>query len=164
MWVGINMIIQNIGGFFGILVFTKLASHYGRKPTFALAYICALISTIGVFQFLNQRSDIFWMIPVMGFFQLSLFGGFAIYLPELFPVSLRSTGTSFCYNVGRFIAAAGPFFMGNLAAWLASGATTTDQKLQAFRNACCWMSLIFLLGLCVLPFVPETKGKPLPED
>src|SRR5678816_787067 len=35
MWVGINMIIQNIGGFFGILVFTKLASRYGRKPTFA---------------------------------------------------------------------------------------------------------------------------------
>jgi hypothetical protein len=104
------------------------------------------------------------MIPIMGFFQLSLFAGFAIYLPELFPVSLRSTGTSFCYNVGRFIAAAGPLFMGNLTAWLASGATSPEQKLQAFRNACGWMSLIFILGLLVLPFAPETKGKPLPED
>ena len=44
----------------------------------------------------------------MGFFQLALFAGFAIYLPELFPLRLRSTGTSFCYNVGRFIAASGP--------------------------------------------------------
>ena len=44
MWVGFNMIIQNIGSFFGILVFTKLASSHGRKPTFAIADICAMIS------------------------------------------------------------------------------------------------------------------------
>ena len=164
MWTGINMIIQNIGAFAGMMIFTKLASIYGRKPVFAVAYICAMISTIGVFKFLNVRSDIFWMIPIMGFFQLSLFAGFAIYLPELFPVSLRSTGTSFCYNVGRFIAAAGPFFMGKLTAWFAADATTAEAKLEAFRNACCWMSGIFLLGLFVLPFAPETKGKPMPED
>ena len=164
MWVGINMIIQNTGSFAGMLVFTRLASRFGRKPIFAIGYFCAMLSTIAVFQFLNQRSDIFWMIPIMGFFQLSLFAGYAIYLPELFPVSLRSTGTSFCYNVGRFIAAGGPLFMGNLTAWFASGTTTPEQKLQAFRNACGWMSAIFLLGLLVLPFAPETKDKPLPED
>ena len=54
----------------------------------------------------------FWMIPLMGFCQLALFGGYAIYLPELFPTRLRSTGTSFCYNVGRFVAAAGPLTLG----------------------------------------------------
>jgi MFS family permease len=164
MWTGLNMIIQNIGACAGMLVFTKLASHFGRKPVFAAAYLCAMISTIGVFKFLNERADIFWMVPLMGFFQLSLFAGFAIYLPELFPVSLRSTGTSFCYNVGRFIAAAGPLFMGKLTTWLAAGATTPEQKLEAFRNACCWMSAVFLIGLLALPFAPETKGKPLPED
>jgi MFS family permease len=158
------MIVQNTGAFAGMMVFTKLASHYGRKPVFAIGYIGAMLSTIVVFQFLNQRSDIFWMIPLMGFFQLSLFAGFSIYLPELFPTSLRSTGTSFCYNVGRFAAAAGPVFMGSLTVWLASGATTPEQKLQAFRNACGWMSGFFVLGLLTLPFAPETKGKPLPED
>src|SRR5205807_4765951 len=131
--------------FAGMMVFTKLASQHGRKPVFAISYIGAMLSTIAVFQFLNERSHIFWMIPIMGFFQLSLFAGFSIYLPELFPTSLRSTGTSFCYNVGRFIAAAGPLFMGQLTVWLASGATTADQKLQAFRNACGWMSAIFVL-------------------
>jgi hypothetical protein len=50
----------------------------------------------------------------MGACQLSLFAGFAIYLPELFPTRLRSTGTSFCYNVGRFIAASGPITLGAL--------------------------------------------------
>ena len=67
-----------------------------------------------VFMFLNSRSDIFWMIPIMGFFQIALFGGYAIYFPELFPTRLRSTGTSFCYNVGRLIAASGPALLGLL--------------------------------------------------
>src|SRR5687767_2915289 len=142
MWTGFNLILQNIGSFAGMLVFTKLASKYGRKPVFAIGYICAMLSTILVFKFLNSRSDIFWMIPMMGFFQLSLFAGFAIYLPELFPTSLRSTGTSFCYNVGRFLAATGPLLQGKMTLWFASGATSPEQKLEAFRNACGWMSLI----------------------
>src|SRR5262249_23819588 len=75
LWVGLNMIIQNSGAFAGMLVFTKLASRFGRKPIFAIGYVSAMLSTIAVFQFLNQRSDIFWMIPIMGFCQLCLFAG-----------------------------------------------------------------------------------------
>ena len=164
MWTGLTSVIQNLGAFAGMLTFTKMAHKYGRKPAFAVGFFCAMVSTMVVFKFLNSKSDIFWMIPMMGFFQLGIFAGFAIYLPELFPVSLRSTGTSFCYNVGRFIAAGGPFIMGELTKNLGAGATTPEAKLNAFRNACCWTSLIFLLGLAALPFLPETKGKPLPED
>ena len=49
------------------------------------------------------------MIPVLGFCNLSVFGGYSIYFPELYPTRLRSTGVGFCYNVGRIIAAMGPF-------------------------------------------------------
>ncbi len=164
MWTGVNMIMQNIGSFFGMLAFTKLASHYGRKPIFAISFIAAFLSTFTVFKFLSQPWHIFTLIPIMGFCQLALFAGFAIYLPELFPTRLRSTGTSFCYNVGRFLAASGPFTLGILQARLAAGAVTAEAKLDAFRNACCWVSLVFLVGLVALMFLPETKDRPLPED
>ncbi len=162
-WIGVNMMVQNIGAFFGMLAFTRAAQRWGRKPAFAVGYVAAFIATIGYFQLFNSRSDI-WMSAVMGACQLGLFAGFAIYLPELFPIRLRSTGTSFCYNVGRFIAASGPFTLGHLQAALAAGATTSDAKLAAFRTAASYMSGIFLLGLVALFFLPETKGRPLPED
>ena len=162
-WVGLNMVLQNSGSVLGMLAFTKLAHNYGRKPIFALAALCAFASTIAVFQFLSEPWHIFVLTPIMGFFQLALFAGYSIYLPELFPLRLRSTGTGFCYNVGRFIAASGPFTLGVLQSFLASAAATPEAKLQAFRSACCWMSLIYLLALLALPFLPETKGQPLPE-
>jgi MFS family permease len=164
MWTGVNMIMQNIGAFFGMMTFTKLASHYGRKPVFAFAFIAAFLSTVAVFKLLSQPWHIFTLIPLMGFCQLALFAGFAIYLPELFPTRLRSTGTSFCYNVGRFIAASGPFTLGILQARLAAGAVTAEAKLDAFRNACAWVSVVFLVGLIALFFLKETKGQPMPED
>lgn len=162
-WKGVNGIVLNVGAFFGMLAFAHFTQVVGRKKAFAVTFVGALLSTWGYFTFFNGVGSV-WMSAVMGFFQLALFAGYAIYLPELFPTQLRSTGTSFCYNVGRFIAASGPFTLGLLQQHLAKGASNAEEKLAAFRSACQWMSLIFLVGLVVLFFLPETKGRPLPED
>lgn len=162
-YISLNMICQNIGAFLGMLTFTYLAQWWGRRKTFAVGFIAAMLATIGYFQNFNGVQDL-WMSSVMGFCQLALFAGFAIYLPELFPLRLRSTGISFCYNVGRFVAATGPFTLGKLQAVLAERAgDDVTQKIDSFRDACSYMSVIFLLGLVAIYFLPETKGKPLPE-
>ena len=160
MWVGIASVMQNIGGFLGIYAYSYVTHIIGRKPAFAISYVAAMFSTAMVFWNLDQFSEVFWMLPIMGFCQLALFGGYAIYFPELFPTRLRSTGISFCYNVGRYVAAVGPFALGMLTSRVFS---TANGYTEGIRYAGVTMCSIFLLGLIVLPFAPETRGKPLPE-
>ena len=157
LWTGIISLLQNLGGFAGIYAFTHLTHRVGRRKAFATAFVAAMLATAFTFWNLRDFSDIFWMIPIMGFCQLALFGGYAIYLPELFPTRLRSTGTSFCYNVGRFVAALGPLALGLLTSRVYAG---VDDPM---RYAGVTMSMIFLVGLAAVPFAPETKGRPLPE-
>ena len=113
-WSGITSLVQNAGAFFGIYAFALVTHRIGRKPAFAISFVLAAAATAMTFWFLDAFWQIFVLIPIMGFCQLALFGGYAIYFPELFPTRLRSTGTSFCYNVGRLVAAAGPSVKGLL--------------------------------------------------
>jgi MFS family permease len=156
-WAGITSMIQNVGAFLGIYTFGIVAQRMGRKPAFAIALVFAMFSVAGTFWFLRDFADL-WMVFVMGFGTLALFGGYAVYFPELFPTRLRSTGTSFCYNVGRFVAASGPAALG-----LLTGTIFKDTP-EPLRYAGVTMCSIYVIGLLALPFAPETKGKPLPEE
>lgn len=156
-WAAWTSVMLNLGAFFGIYAFSRVTHLLGRRPTFAISFVLATASTAITFWYFEKVSHVFWMIPLMGFCQLSLFGGYAIYFPELFPTHLRSTGTSFCYNVGRLVAAVGPSALGVLTSEVFA------DKNEPMRYAGVTMCGVFLLGLLVLPFAPETKGKPLPE-
>jgi hypothetical protein len=79
--------------------------------------------------------------------------GYAIYFPELFPTHLRATGAGFCFNVARAVSASMLFFSG----WLKARPNMT------LPLALTLLSSLFLLGLVVIYFLPETKGQPLPE-
>jgi MFS family permease len=156
-WKGITSLMINGGAFLGMYSFGIVTQRIGRKPAFAISFIAAILSTAAVFWWLNEFWQIFVLVPIMGFCQLSLFAGYAIYFPELFPTHLRSTGTSFCYNVGRFVAAIGPTMLALLTSHVFAD---TEEPL---RYAGLTMCSIFLVGLLVLPLAPETKGRPLPE-
>ncbi len=156
-WIGITSLLQNFGAFFGVNAFTWLTQRTNRRRAFAISFVAAMFMTAYTFWNLKSLTDIFWMIPLMGFAQLALFGGYAIYLPELFPTRLRSTGTSFCYNVGRLVAASGPLTLGMLTNRVFAG------HAEPMRYAGVTMCLVFLVGLAALPFAPETKDRPLPE-
>ncbi len=146
-----------IGAFVGMMTLSAVAQRLGRRWAFGIAITCSFLSTILVFKYLREFEQMFWMLPLMGFGQLSVFAVYAIYLPELFPTSLRSTGTSFCYNVGRLLAATAPFTLSRITESLGG-------NIEGFRTAGLWVSLILVMGLIVLPFLPETKDRPLPEE
>jgi MFS family permease len=151
--------LNMLGAGVGMWIFTKIAIGIGRRAAFAIGFSAALVTTLLVYWKMSSPVDAYWMMPLMGAAQLSVFAGFAIYLPELFPSGLRSTGTSFCYNLGRFAAAGGSFFSATLATEV-FGASGSPLKERYSAMAMC---AIFLVGLLTLPFAPETKDQPLPE-
>jgi MFS family permease len=157
----IAYLLNMLGAGVGMWLFTKLAAATGRRTAFAVGFSLALVVTMFAYWKLETPNDAYWMMPLMGAAQLGPFAGFAIYLPELFPGSLRSTGTSFCYNLGRFAAAGGSFFSAYLTTLFATGDKTSVLPL---RYSAMTMCAIFLVGLFTLPFAPETKGQPLPDD
>jgi hypothetical protein len=150
-----------LGAGIGMWLFTKLAAATGRRTAFAVSFSAALVVTVFVYWRMETPTDAYWMMPLMGAAQLAPFAGFAIYLPELFPGSLRSTGTSFCYNLGRFAAAGGSFFSAYLTRLYATG---DPSSVLPLRYSAITMCAIFLLGLGTLPFAPETRGRALPVE
>jgi MFS family permease len=156
-WRSIGLLLQNLGGFLGMLALAKIAQDYGRRIAIALGLFLSVASTLIVFRYMREIQDMYWMLPLMGFGQLSVLGAYAVYLPELFPTSLRSTGTSFCYNVGRIVAATAPFTLSQLTRSLGG-------DMEGFRAAGIWVSLVLFVGIAILPWLPETKDRPLPED
>lgn len=158
--ITISYLLSMLGAAVGMWLFTKVAQHLGRRPAFALGFSLALVVTVLVYWKMSSPADGMWMLPLMTSCQLAVFAGFAIYLPELFPSRLRSTGTSFCYNLGRFGAAAGSFFSATLATQVYGKFGSPLMERYSAMTMCA----IFLCGLLILPFAPETKGKPLPED
>jgi MFS family permease len=156
---GYGTALQDVGAFLGMVVFTFVASSLGRRPAFFGAFLLCLAATIFVFNSLHSGADAYWMLPMMGFAQLSVFGGYSIYFPELFPTRLRGTGVGFCYNTVRYLAAGFPPMLMYLNQVLVA-----NKVDEPFRTAATCMSFIFLLGIVALIWAPETKGKPLPED
>ena len=150
--VGIAVMLLNIGALVGYFSFGILAEQFGRKPIFALMNGGSLIMMPLTFFFPHGYTTVLLLLPVLGFFSKGLFGGFPLYLPELFPTKLRSTGAGFCYNAGRIVASISPFITGTLIAAFGS-----------FGRAASAVALVYLAGLLIIPLAPETKDRPLPD-
>ena len=86
---GYGLALQDVGSLLGMITFTIVATYIGRRIAFLGGFILCLITTIFVFQNLRTGLDAYWMLPLMGFAQLSVFCGYSIYFPELFPTRLR---------------------------------------------------------------------------
>ncbi|MBM4019412.1 MAG: MFS transporter [Planctomycetes bacterium] len=166
-YVSLAMLLFNGGAAVATYGFAALMGWIGRRPSFALIFVAALASVIGIFGFMTHSSQVWWMAPLLGIGTLTIFGGYSIYFPELFPTRLRATGVGFCYNTARYLAATAPFTLGLLTTVYKDAGFTLLGSLGSddapFRYAAFTVAGVFVAGLLVLPFAPETKGKPLPE-
>src|SRR6185436_10247358 len=88
---------------------------------------------------------------INGYFTLGQYSWMPVWLPELFPTRIRATGMAFTFNAPRFIAFLGPLVAGTLIA-----------SFGGFGHAATIVSLIYILGLVAVWFLPETNGRPLP--
>ena len=152
-------LIQDVGAFFGMFAFTVLATRLGRRISFATSFLAAFVVVSAVFLTLRHEWQVWFMTPLVGFVTLSVFGGYSIYFPEIFPTRLRSTGTAFCYNVARVLSA-----VIMLLELPIRRAMTQAGVAEVFRWGAVAMCSFYLLGVIVLIWAHETKGKPLPED
>lgn len=145
------LIMNFTGGFAGLVLFAPITMLTNRRIAFAFYHIGAVV--VVPITFLGCQ--LYWhtlaLLPVTAFFVVGMHAGYAIYFPELFPTRLRATGASFCFNVGRFVSA------------LMLLVRVELKGMLGLRWAVTVMASLFLVGVILLLFAPETKDEELPD-
>jgi MFS family permease len=143
----------NLGGLIGTLLTIPAAKLLGRRAMFGLYFAASALSVFATFGLDLPPETRLYLYFAVGLSVFGVFGSFTYYLPELFPTRLRGTGSGFCYNAGRILAAIGPFMVGTIA----------SQGVDAAVGVLFWVGVVPLLGLLLLPLVIETKGQRLAD-
>jgi len=144
------VMLLNGGSLFGYLGFGPLADRFGRRAAFLCFFIGGVILFPVTFLMTSGLTQIFILLPLVGVFTLGITSGFPIYLPELFPTRVRTTGVGLCYNLGRIVTAGGVLVTGALVGFFGS-----------YAKAASAVSLIYILGIFILIFARETRGERL---
>jgi MFS family permease len=151
-WAGFAGMAFNAGGLVGTMAFGFLADVWGRKPTTALFFLGAFFLVPIVFLWTHDLALLLVAAGALGLFATGQYSWLPVWLPELFPTRIRATGAGLVFNAPRFVAWIGPLISGTLIA-----------SFGGFAQAAMAIATIYILGLAATPFLPETKGKALPE-
>jgi MFS family permease len=153
-WEMLGMLLATAGGGVGLVAFGPVCEWLGRRFAFIVYHLGGFIAALMLFQGLTNASEAATLValPVFGFLTLGMHAGYAIYFPELYPTRLRGTGAGFCFNFARLMTAVMLFING----WM-------RNRGIGFQDAASLLSGLFLLGIVVMLFAPETKGRELPQ-
>jgi MFS family permease len=150
-WAGLAGLVTGVCGTIGFISLGFLADLVGRRAVTMLFYVMCLVLTPVVYLWAHDIYVLLFWVAVFGFFTLGIWAWAPIWLPELFPTRMRSTAIAFSFNAPRFIASIGPLIAGTLIV-----------ALGGYGPAATIIGSFFIIGFLVAPFLPETKGRPLP--
>jgi MFS family permease len=142
----------NLGGLLGTLLTIPAAKVLGRRAMFGIYYALSAVAVMAAFGIDMPPTTRLTMYFFIGLTVFGVFGSFTYYLPELFPTRLRGTGAGFCYNIGRVVAAAGPFVVGTVSA-------RGQNALASALHILFVVGYVPVLGVVMLPFAVETKDR-----
>ena len=155
---GVAMMLMGGGGLVGGFVSGWIVNAFNVKRTLLVFFAISFILSFFLFKLSAQLSFIVYLqIAVISFFFGVSQGALSVYIPDLFPPSVRATGTGFCFNMGRFVTGVAVFFIGSLV-----------DFLGGYGNAIFWFSFVFLAGLLITLFTKTTSPSsvaaiPVPE-
>ena len=147
---GYSQIASGVGAILACLIAPMIAAIFNRRIAYFLLCLVSLISCQFLFRTFTHYSNGFLAMSLLvGGASAAFYGWLPLYLPELFPTRVRATAQGIAFNFGRILAGLGAI----------SGGLVSKEyaKMGAL------ISLIYVVGMVIIWFAPETKGKPLPE-
>jgi MFS family permease len=144
---------QSLGAALGCVGAALLGGMLGRRPTYFLLCLSSLAITQFLFRtFTEVNVGFFAVLFLVGATTASFYGWLPLYLPEIFPTRARATGQGLSFNSGRILAAMGAWQMPALMAFFDKSYPKAGETVV----------LVYLVGMVLIWFAPETKNKPLP--
>jgi MFS family permease len=151
-WTSFTGMAYNLGTIAGYVALGFLADAFGRRPVTLAYFGFAFLFTPVLFLWTHSLRLLLFVAAIVGFFGSGQLTWLAAWLPELYPTRMRATAVGFIFNAPRLLAAGGTLMAGTLIV-----------SFGGYGNAAMIVATIYILGLIVGPFLPETRGKPLPE-
>ena len=141
---------SGLGAIVGCLIAPLIAAYLNRRVAYVILCVGSLAACQLLFRtFTEYNFGFLAMTFVVGGVTAALYGWLPLYLPELFPTRVRATAQGIAFNFGRIFAAVGNVWAGSL-----------DVNYATMGQI---VSLIYLAGIALIWFSPETKGRPLPD-
>ncbi|WP_294839985.1 MFS transporter [uncultured Haemophilus sp.] len=133
----------------GIWIFGRLADKIGRKPSFLLFQLGAVISIITYSQ-LTDPTAMLVAGAFLGMFVNGMMGGYGALMAEAYPTEARATAQNVLFNLGRAVGGFGPVVVGAIV------------SAYSFSIAIAFLAVIYVIDMVATVFlVPELKGKEL---
>jgi MFS family permease len=142
----LTQIQRSSGAIVGSLLGGVIASLVGRRLSYFLISLATFAVSTCLFTQLNPHHALFpYVTFLLGLFGVTYFGWLPLFLPELFPTHVRSTGTGISFNTGRVIAACVVLL--------------TAFRMELFEGDYAqvgmWSGLIYVVGMIIIWFAPR---------